>query len=238
MAVAAGAIAVGAGLGSSYRLLLSETSQAVGPFPYRGSAEQRVVALTFDDGPNDPHTAALAELLADKGVRATFFQVGRCIERHPHRSAELAAAGHLIGNHSYRHHAADYLRPNRFLSDLVRTQRIIADVTGTTPRYCRPPWLYRTPMLLSAMRAYGLQVVSGRFCHPLEVLQPTAHRIADGAVQRAEPGGILIFHDGFDDRGGYRGNTVEAIGMVIDRLRDDGYDFVTVDKLVGPSPVD
>ncbi|QDP98935.1 polysaccharide deacetylase family protein [Microlunatus elymi] len=211
---------------------MSETSQAAGTFPYCGTADRRVVALTFDDGPNDPYTGALAELLADRQVPATFFQVGRCVERHPQRSKELAAAGHLIGNHSYRHRFDDYLRPDKFLADVDRTQQIIADVTGTLPRHFRPPWLYRTPALLAGIADRDLRVVSGRFCDPLEVLQPSSRRIARQAERRVEPGSMIIFHDGFDDRGGFRGRTVAAVGLLIDRLREVGYGFVTVDELL------
>ena len=228
----AAAITAAAGLGWGYRRRMSETSQAAGDFPYRGPADHRVIALTFDDGPNDPYTGALAEVLADRGVRATFFQVGRCVQRHPRRTRELASAGHLIGNHSFRHRLDDYLRPRKFLADVDRTQQIIGDLTGNPPRYFRPPWLYRTPALLAGIAGRGLQVVSGRFCDPLEVLQPGAGRIATQAVRRAEPGGMIIFHDGFDGRGGDRGRTVDAVGLVIDRLRDAGYGFVTVDRLL------
>lgn len=228
----AGALTAGLAAGVGYRLLMSETSQTLGAFPYQGPDDRRLVALTFDDGPNDPDTGALAELLADREVPATFFQVGRCVLRHPRRTAELAAAGHLIGNHSFRHRADDYARPRELLAGIDRTQQIIADLTGQLPRHFRPPWLYRTPALLAALRDRGLQVVSGRFCHPLEVLQPSARRIADHAARRVRPGSIVILHDGFDDRGGFRGRTVQATGLLIDRLRDQGYGFVTVDALV------
>lgn len=233
--------AAGAGLaGAAYWTLMSPYSQTLGAFPYRangeGTEDEKTVALTFDDGPNEPYTSQIAALLADRGIAATFFQVGRCIQRHPDVTRTLVNAGHVIGNHSYSHSFTHcWNRPN--LEDEVqRAQGIFGEVLGTRPALYRPPWLARTPALFDVLRERSLQPVSGEFCHPLEVLQPSPRGIARRALAKVRPGAIIIFHDGHDAKGGNRANTVAAVEIVADRLLASGYRFTTVDRLLGVPP--
>ena len=226
-------IVVVAVTGGLYWLFMSPYSQVFGRYPYRGDRTDRVVALTFDDGPNEPYTSQIAEYLAGRNIRATFFQVGRCVERHPDTTARLAAAGHVIGNHSYAHAFHAYLVPGRLSREIARTQRILRDRLGRTPALYRSPWLWRQPLLLRAVRRRALQPVSGEFCHPLEVFQPDGARIARRAIAKTRPGSILIFHDGFDGRGGNRAETVRAVRLTAEELLRSGYRFVTVDELLG-----
>ena len=95
------------------------------------------------------------------------------------------------------------------------------------------PWLWRQPAILSMLARSGLTPVSGLFCHALEVFQVDAARIAARAMAKARPGVIIIFHDGYNARGGARAETVEAVRMTVDGLLDRGYRFVTVDQLLG-----
>jgi peptidoglycan/xylan/chitin deacetylase (PgdA/CDA1 family) len=217
----------------SYWTLMSPHAQLMGRVPYRGRRTGRLVALTFDDGPNEPYTSRLLDVLADQGVRATFFQVGRCAERFPHTTAATAAAGHVVGNHSLTHRFHSYLLPGRVREEVRQTQAILSRLTGRTPALYRSPWLWRQPALLRMLRRDGLQPVSGDFCHALEVFQPSARRIARRAVAKTRPGSILIFHDGYDARGGDRSRTVEAVRLTIEALRARGYRFVTLDELLG-----
>jgi peptidoglycan-N-acetylglucosamine deacetylase len=222
-----------AGAAAVYYAGFSPTSQLLGAFPYRVDTDEKVIALTFDDGPNEPYTSDLLDLLADRAVPATFFQVGKCVERHPDTSRRMVEAGHVIGNHTYSHRFSAYLTQPRMRTEIGRTQGILRDTIGRTPALFRPPWLGRQPLSLATVRAYGMQVVSGQFAHPLEVVQPAAERMARHAVSITRPGSILIFHDGFDARGGARGQTVAAVGLVIDALRQRGFRFDTVDRLLG-----
>jgi len=227
----AGGIAGAAAMG--YGAFFAPGSQVFGPVPVRGSGTEPQVALTFDDGPNEPHTAALLDVLASRDVRATFFQVGRCVERHPESSRRVAEAGHVIGNHSYSHRLGAYLTHPSFAAEIDRTQQVLADVVGLTPRLFRAPWLHRQPALLATVRQRGMQIVSGTFGHPLEPFQPAAATLTRHAAAVTRAGSILVFHDGFDARGGNRAETVAAIGPLIDILRDRGLSFVTVDTLLG-----
>lgn len=208
-------------------------SQLFGPFPFRGGSDRPLVALTFDDGPNEPYTSRLLGVLDERGVRATFFSVGRCAERFPSTTREIVRAGHVLGNHSYSHSFTGYLRSPRQIEEVRRGQDTLARISGAVPGLYRPPWLCHWPWVLGSVRAAGLQVVSGEFVHPLEVFQPPARLLTHSAARIAAPGAMLIFHDGYESRGGRREQTVAAVGPLIDRLRDRGFGFTTVDRLLG-----
>jgi peptidoglycan-N-acetylglucosamine deacetylase len=216
-----------------YWAFMAPSAQVFGRYPYRGERVDRVVALTFDDGPNEPYTSQIADLLDDKRIRGTFFQVGACVERHPETTDRLIAAGHVVGNHSMTHQFTTYLRPGAFRREIDQNQRLLGERLGRTPALARTPWLWRQPVLLRMLRKRGLEPVSGIFCHPLEVFQRDGAAIAKWALARTRPGTILIFHDGFDGRGGFRGETVKAVRLTIEGLEARGYRFVTVDELLG-----
>jgi peptidoglycan/xylan/chitin deacetylase (PgdA/CDA1 family) len=217
----------------AYWSFMAPSAQVFGRYPYRAGRAGRVVALTFDDGPNEPYTSEIADFLDHEGIRATFFQVGACVRRHPETTRRLLAAGHVVGNHSMTHRFTTYLKPGAFRREIDENQRLLRHHLGRTPALARTPWLWRQPALLRMLRRRGLQPVSGVFCHPLEVFQRDGAAIARWAVARTKPGTMLIFHDGFDGRGGCRAETVKAVRLTVEALRAQGYRFVTVDELLG-----
>jgi peptidoglycan-N-acetylglucosamine deacetylase len=225
-------VAAGTAAGAAYWLCLSPYSQALGAFPYRGRAPGRPVALTFDDGPNEPYTSQIADFLARRRIRATFFQVGRAVLAQPEVTRRLVADGHVIGNHGYTHELTNYLSRATLARDVRQGQEALATI-GLRPALYRPPWLLRTPGLGGVLRHEGLHAVSGEFCHPLEVCQPRPRLIAERVLARVRPGAIVIFHDGFDGRGGNRASTVAAVRLVVSELERRRYEFVTVDQLLG-----
>ncbi len=222
--------------GFGYVTAFRPSSQVFGPFPFEGETVDPVIALTFDDGPNEPYTSQLLAVLAERDVRATFFMVGRCAERFPATVRDVVQAGHVLGNHSYSHSFSRYIAMPTQRTEIQRGQDCLAALADVRPGLYRPPWLCHWPWVLASIRAAGLQPVSGRFGHPLEVFQPPAHRITAAAAGLARPGGILIFHDGFEARGGFRDQTAAAVGPLIDTLRERGYRFATVDELLGVPP--
>lgn len=217
----------------AYALLMLPQSQVFGSYPYRAARPDRVVALTFDDGPNEPYTSQIADFLESRGIRGTFFQVGRCVRRYPETTDRIAAAGHVIGNHSLTHRFTTYLRPGAFRREVDRTQDVLRERLGRTPALARTPWLWRQPALLRMLLRERLEPVAGVFCHPLEVFHRDGAAMARRAIARTRPGTILIFHDGFDGRVGDRTQTVKAVQLTVDGLLERGYRFVTVDELLG-----
>jgi len=230
---AAAALASMTALGVGYQLGFGSRSQVFGPFPYRGATQERVIALTFDDGPNEPWTSRLLDVLAAREVPATFFQVGRCAERHPEVTRRVLAEGHVLGNHSLSHRFRGYLTEPGQDEEIRGGQEILHAIGGVVPLLYRPPWLCHWPWVLDGVARAGSAVASGTFVHPLEVLQPPAPRLVAGALRRARPGGMLILHDGREARGGPRAQSVAAVGPLVDQLRIRGYRFTTVDRLLG-----
>ena len=233
--VRAAAVSV-ATLGTAVYLTgLRPRSQLFGSFPYAAETDEKIIALSFDDGPNEPYTSRLLDTLDAYDVKATFFQVGRCAQRFPSTTRRVVQSGHVLGNHSYSHSFTRYVKQPRQEIEIVRSQEVFYTVAGVTPTLYRPPWLCHWPWVLSTLRQHGLQAVSGTFAHPLEIFQPAAAKLTDSAARLARPGAILIFHDGCEARGGLRNQSVAAIGPLIDRLADRGYRFTTVDQLLGIS---
>lgn len=235
----AAAAASMAALAGTYRVSFGSRSQLFGAFPYAGPAGDPgapLVALTFDDGPNEPWTSRLLDTLADREVPATFFQVGRCAERYPDTTRRVLAEGHVLGNHSLSHSFSRYLSQPDQRAEIAGGAEVLRTISGVTPALYRPPWLCHWPWVLRSVAAAESAVVSGTFAHPLEVVQPAAARLTAGAVRRTRPGGMLILHDGREARGGPRAATVAAVGPLIDRLRGRGYRFTTVDRLLGLIP--
>lgn len=225
---AAGSVLVG-----GYRLAFGSRSQVFGAFPYAGSGAERVVALTFDDGPNEPYTSQILDTLADRGVPGTFFQVGRCAQRYPDVTRRVVDEGHVLGNHSLTHELGSYLRDRDQRAEVILGQSALAVIAGVSPRLYRPPWLCHWPWVLRGIAGTGSQVVSGTFVHPGEIWQPPPERLAARAVRVAEPGSMIIIHDGRESRGGFRGHSAAAVGLIIDGLRERGFGFTTVDRLLG-----
>ncbi|HSX46375.1 MAG TPA: polysaccharide deacetylase family protein [Patescibacteria group bacterium] len=220
-----------------YGLFFAPVSQLFGSFPYEiKQPATRCIALTFDDGPNEPYTTELADFLKQQGVKATFFQVGNCVQRFPEVTKRLVNDGHMIGNHSLSHKFTKYLTQPTFKDEITVAQHIFQEVLGKRPAFFRPPWLFHHPLLFQTVKQQKLRPVSGRFCYSFEVLQPSAKRIARRTLAKIKPGAIIIFHDGYDGKGGNRCQTIDAVKLVIPALKVQGYEFVTIDKLFDSKP--
>ena len=179
------------------------------------------VALTFDDGPSGDNTLALLELLAEKDVQATFFLCGYRIELFPALPETIRQAGHELGVHGYSHSCFDAMPPEVLRDEISRT----AALMGAAPRLLRPPCGAWNGQVRSAAAEAGMSVVLWSVdpedwrCHdPAEIVR----RVCAGA----EDGSVILLHD--LDPG-----TVTAAGQIIDRLRAEGYEFLTVSALAG-----
>jgi peptidoglycan/xylan/chitin deacetylase (PgdA/CDA1 family) len=220
-------------IAGGYWLSMSTSSQVFGQFPYHGEPAQQAVALTFDDGPNEPFTSQIGRALESAGVRGTFFQVGRAVQRFPDTSRALLDAGHVIGNHSHTHRFGRGFGRRAIADEIDRAQDAFAEHLDLVPALYRPPWLVRTPAMFPLLRDRRMSPVSGTFCHALEVAQINPSKIAGVALRRARPGSMIIFHDGYNGVGANRASTVDAIKRLLDGLIDAGHALVTVDALLG-----
>jgi peptidoglycan-N-acetylglucosamine deacetylase len=134
------------------------TSQLFGRTLIAGYDPQEI-ALTFDDGPNDPYTQQLLDLLAHHKVRATFFLMGDYVKQRPEIARAIHKAGHLLGNHTVTHPSLMWTRPSRVRQELVTCSAIIEDATGEAVKYFRPPFGARRPDVLWTAAELGLKPV-------------------------------------------------------------------------------
>ncbi len=187
---------------------------------------QKIIALTFDDGPDSQTTPALLAVLAAKNARATFFLLGENAAKHPDLTAVVAAAGHEIGSHGYRHLFPNKLPREELFADIARAEETIAAATGTRPVLYRPPGGgYNDPLVGElAMRGYITVLWS---IDPRDWKRRNAAQIAATIVRRTSPGAIVLLHEGQ-----CAVNTPAAVALVIDRLAAEGYSFVTVSELL------
>lgn len=207
-------------------------SSVFGKMIWHVKTNQKVIALTFDDGPNDPYTEQIADIIESYGGKATFFVVGKNCERYPKTAQTMQRRGHQIGLHSYSHAFRKYFFDPLFRAELAKS-RAVLKTQGVRATAFRFPWLFRTPWLIASVKKAGLGTpVSGQFSHPLEPFQVDARRIVEQTLRIARPGAIIIFHDGYNAQSAPREQTVEAVRRVTKVLAKQGYQFVTVDQLL------
>jgi peptidoglycan-N-acetylglucosamine deacetylase len=210
------------------------TSQIFGHTVLAG-CDVHEVALTFDDGPNDPYTYRLLELLARHGVRATFFLIGSFVRRQPEIPRAIIQGGHLLGNHTMSHPALLWEHPARVREELAACNAAIADATGEAVQWFRPPFGSRRPDVLRAAAELGLTPVMWNVtAHDWDATdsQALAERVQSGIRrnQRRQKGSNILLHDGSHRQlGTDRSVTLAATGALLDAWAGSGLRVVTVD---------
>ena|SRR5689334_1011412 len=232
--VSAGALACAtAGLVGFLYMAFAPWSHAFGRTEWSGPAGRKVVALTFDDGPEEPYTSqVLAELEKDR-VPATFFLVGDNVERDQADAARIARDGDAIGNHTDTHTPAFALEPEWLQArDLRQAERAIHFATGIYPHLFRPPQGLRSPWLMDLVARDSLLTVTWDDA-PRDWERRSAAELVRSTLEQAHPGAIILLHDGLNlDHRADRSATVAALPGIIRGLRARGYSFVTLPELL------
>jgi peptidoglycan/xylan/chitin deacetylase (PgdA/CDA1 family)/GT2 family glycosyltransferase len=192
------------------------------------------IALTFDDGPNEPYTSHVLSILEQYRIKATFFIIGQNALRHPETCRRIATAGNVIGNHSYHHHKSLCLRRGKAVArDIELANQAIYECTGFEPKLFRPPHGFRTPWLMRTVHHLGYTVVTWDNMTSDWNADKSGEEIVRAIVQRAKPGGVIVMHDGRDTRPNYdRSQMLQALPQIIDALKQKGFDFVTMPELL------
>ena len=198
---------------------------------WHGDSAQRRIAITFDDGPNDPYTSEILKILADYRVPATFFLVGKNVAANPSTARAIAAAGHVIGNHSWDHRNLVTKTNQQVRDEILKTQDAIEEATGIKTTLLRPP--YGEKDTLTVHEAHRLGYVTVEWSVSAEDWRkPGRDRIVQNVVQDVRNGSIILLHDGDKARRGDRHQTVEALPLILAELQKKGYEFVTVPELL------
>jgi len=230
IATAGGAITLAAG-GYAYAAMWP-TSQIFGK-AIIGGGDPNEFALTYDDGPNDPYTQQLLDVLATHNVRATFFLIGRFVRQRPDIARSIRAAGHLVGNHSATHPVLLFQSPTRVREELTACNAAIEDALGEPVGYFRPPHGARRPDILRTARELGLEPVlwnaMGYDWKPTTAGQVLAN-LQKGIRRnrRSGTGSNLLLHDGGQaEIGQDRSHSVAATAQLLSE--SSGIRYVTVD---------
>jgi peptidoglycan/xylan/chitin deacetylase (PgdA/CDA1 family) len=190
---------------------------------YGGLQTEKLVALTFDDGPKSGITEALLEMLVEAKAPSTFFVIGRHVTANPELTRKIVDAGMEIANHSYTHRNLAKLAPSDLEREIVETQAVVLLATGNLPHYLRPPGGNWSDGVERIARQWGL--TPGFWTvdvYGSEVL--SAQEVVKSVLEQVRPGSVVLMHNG-------RVNTLQALPTILRELRQRGYTFVTMETL-------
>lgn len=212
-----------------YRLVNSRSVQVAGEIVPRVATDEKVVALTFDDGPTPGHTASVLRALEEEEVSATFYVIGEEVERHPEEAARIVAAGHELGNHSYSHQRMVFVSGGFVKDEVEATDRLIRDAGYEGEISFRPPYGKK----LVALPRYLARTDRTTVTWDVEPesdpeIDGDASRIAAHVLRNAEPGSIILLHPMYEGREASR----RAVAPIVQGLKEEGYTFVTVSELL------
>ena len=187
----------------------------------QSNAEEKRIALTFDDGPNPDHTERLLEGLKKRKILATFFLLGAECEKYPEIVSKIAEEGHLIGVHAYEHVNLANLTDEAAIEQVDKTNRIIYELTGKYSEYIRPPYgCFKSNLDYETKMIEVLWDVD-----PLDWKTDNSDVIAARVIETVRENDIILLHDASD-------SSINAAFKIIDVLSENGYTFVTVEDLL------
>ena len=195
---------------------------------------RRVVALTFDDGPSPVWTPQILDVLKESNTKATFFMLGKHVEKYPEVARRVAAEGHEIGNHSFSHHVLLYYKEEELEKELEAAEGMIKSVTGISTKYFRPPKAWLAASEKSMIKNMGYDVILWNLNSKDWVTFDDKY-IIKYIMHNVRPGDIILFHDSggvFAPEGGDRHETVLAVRRLIEKLNQSGYECVTITELL------
>ncbi len=183
--------------------------------------EIKKIALTFDDGPHPIYTEQILDGLKERGVKATFFITGSHAEKYPEIVKRIYEEGHIIGNHTYSHMQLKAGNRSVFVEELQETNHVIEEITGQETIYVRPPYGEWDKTLEKELNMFPVFWT----IDPLDWCSKDASCVAKIVIDKADANDIILMHDEYE-------TTKIAALEIIDRLREEGYDFVTVDEIL------
>jgi peptidoglycan-N-acetylglucosamine deacetylase len=233
---ATSAVAVAAAASAAYQSM-APTGQWYGR-TFTGLARgSKQLALTYDDGPNDPHTLRLLEVLTKHEVHATFFLIGRYVRQRPEIVRDLVSAGHVVGNHTFTHPLLIFKSAAEVSNELETCDRALSDAVAEHSRLFRPPFGGRRPGVLRIARRLGLEPVMWNVTG-YDWNAPSAEHIERKVTNRVRGGDVILLHDGGHlQMGADRSRTVTATDHLIARYKAEGYEFATIPQMMGIAPL-
>jgi len=204
---------------------------------FKAQTDQKLIALTFDDGPNPIYTPQVLKILNDHQVKATFFLIGQQAQAYPELVQQIKARGHGLGNHSFSHAFNLSLMPREEIRrEILKAQEVLFRITGEYPTLFRSPLGWVSRELEAVCHDLSLPIINGSI-KAGDVSLPGTEHILSAVLDWVQAGDIIILHDA----GGFgfyrdRTQTLQALPVILETLKERGYRFVTVPELLlGPS---
>jgi len=216
---------VGAAAIGLRELVNSSTFQLFGDYVARVDTNERVVALTFDDGPDPYYTPRVLAVLDQQQVKATFFMMGRNVERYPDVAGDVLRRGHEIGNHSYSHPKLVLMSPRRVRDEIERTDKLLRDIGVSGDIHFRPPHAAKFIVLPCVLMQMNKLSVLGDV-DPEEWKRRPAAVMTESILRQVRPGSIIGLHDPAG------AETLRTLENILPALAAQGYRFETVSALV------
>ena len=201
---------------------------------YHVLTSEKVVALTFDDGPSPIWTPRILDALKTAQVKATFFMLGNHVQEYPWVAKRVAAEGHEIGNHTYDHHGLIYYKTPELEAEVNNAFWAIYNACGVKTKYFRPPKGWLTEAEKKDLKRMGYEIILWSL-NSKDWVTFDDRFIVSYILHNIRPGDILLFHDSggvFRTEGGNREETVKTIPRLVQKLKERGYRFVTISELL------
>jgi peptidoglycan/xylan/chitin deacetylase (PgdA/CDA1 family) len=201
--------------------------------PTSGSNLQKIVVLTFDDGPSARYTPQILDILKQNGVHATFFVIGRNVAKYPGLVKREVAEGHAVGNHTWSHPLFTPLESQRQLfNELAKADSAIYNAAGVHVSLFRPPHGWASPWMVKSVEGMGYDVINWTV-DPKDWKHPKANIIIKRVEHSLGESAIVLLHDGLELKNDpVQENTVQALREIIADFKAKGYQFVTVTQLI------
>ncbi|WP_053957653.1 polysaccharide deacetylase family protein [Inediibacterium massiliense] len=196
---------------------------------HNGNKEKKQIALTFDDGPSKYYTEKVLDILKQYEVKATFFVIGRHIERYPQELVLMSQQGHEIANHSFNHKNFNKLTKAEIEEELIQTQKILDDTIGNHTNIFRPPYGAMGKNSLEAVNALGYNVVNWSV-DTRDWSGIPVENIMEKVKQQLHSGGIILMHSSGKKKA--MENMLIALPQIIEWAKMQGYEFTTVSQLL------
>lgn len=197
----------------------------------RGRSDEKLIALTFDDGPDEDFTPQILDTLKKYNVKATFFVMGQKVQWNPDIVKREYEEGHEIGNHTFTHINVSKRTYSEIDNEISKTQQIIKDTIGKEPIIFRPPYRAISKNMCSIAKDKNLNVILWSNLDPRDWSNPGTYYISDTIINNVQNGSIILLHD-YNNLRNSKSQTIQSLDIFIPRLQEKGYKFVTVSELI------
>lgn len=197
----------------------------------RGRDDEKLIALTFDDGPDEDFTPQILDILKKYNIKATFFVMGQKVGWNPDIVKRQHEEGHEIGNHTFTHINVSKRGYAEIEKEIVQTQQIVKDTIGEEPKIFRPPYRAISKNMCDIVKDKHMNIILWSNLDPRDWSNPGVGNICNTIVNKVQNGSIILLHD-YNSVRNSKSQTVQALDEFIPKLQEKGYKFVTISEMI------